>query len=165
MTCQANGRVTRMIEDRHVLEGTDDVAEAVERAGPLLAPLALAFWRMRSAFEREMGVSAGTWFTLELLDEKEGISQGEVSHRFDVDPSRITRLAQKLEREGLLRRERDPEDNRVVRMYATEEGRELLERLGEHRRRFEDRVRAAMSPEEHEELKRLLGALAEAMKG
>ena len=41
-----------------------------------------------------------------------------------MDPSRVTRTAQSLEGDGLIRRERDVEDNRVMRMYLTEEGRE-----------------------------------------
>ena len=93
--------------------------ETTEQTRLLLAPLSLAFWRMKGAFEREIGVSASTWFSLTLLAEKDGMSQGELSQSFEVDPSRVTRLAKRLEREGLLRRERDPEDNRVVRMYLT----------------------------------------------
>ena len=96
--------------------------------------------------------------------EKDGISQGELSESFEVGPSRVTRLAKKLERDGLLRRERDPEDNRVVRMYLTERGRALIEDLYERRVSFEDRVQAVLSPEELEELRRMLGMLAEAMK-
>ena len=65
----------------------------------------------------------------QAMVEKDGISQGELSERFEVGPSRVTRLAKKLERDGLLRRERDPEDNRVVRMYLTEKGRGLTENL------------------------------------
>jgi DNA-binding MarR family transcriptional regulator len=130
----------------------------------LLAPLGLTFWRMKGAFEREIGVSAGTWFSLALLSRRDGISQGELSQKFGVDPSRVTRLAKRLEGEGLLRRERDPEDNRVVRMYMTEEGRDLIGDLYEHQVRFERRIHEVLSPEEFEELRRMLGVLADAMK-
>jgi DNA-binding MarR family transcriptional regulator len=103
--------------------------------------LGLAFWRMKHAFEREVGLSAATWFLLTMLIDEEGMSQGEVSHRFEVDPSRITRLAQRLEKEGLLYRERDLEDNRVVRLHATEEGRRVIESRQERREEFEERLR------------------------
>ena len=142
----------------------EGITRTTEQAGPLLAPLGLAFWRMKGAFEREIGVSAGTWFSLELLSRKDGISQGELSQKFEVDPSRVTRLAKRLEGEGLLRRERDPEDNRVVRMYLTEEGRRLIWGLYEQRARFERRIHDTFSPEELEELRRMLGVLAEVMK-
>ena len=153
-----------MIEEEPILETTSRFVEMAEDNHPLLAPLALAFWRMKGAFEREMGVSAGTWFSLALLAREDGISQGELSQRFAVDPSRVTRLAKKLEREGLLRRKRDPEDQRVVRMYLTEKGRGLVEDLYERRVRFERRIHGVLSFEEREALRRVLGVLAEEMK-
>ena len=150
-----------MVEEEKLVETTDQSVETAQDATPLLAPLGFAFWRMKGAFEREMGVSAGTWFSLALLSKKDGISQGELSQSFEVDPSRITRLAKRLEREGLLRRERDAEDHRVVRMYLTEKGRGLIEDLSERRERFDRRIGAVLSPEELEELRRMLGVLAD----
>src|SRR5919199_6569515 len=103
---------------------------------------------MKSAFEREMGVSAGTWFSLVLLAKEEGISQGELSQRFEIDPSRVTRLAKRLEREGLVLRKRDPEDHRMVRVFLTEKGRGLVEDLSEHRVKFDRQIGSILSPEE-----------------
>jgi DNA-binding MarR family transcriptional regulator len=119
---------------------------------------------MKSAFEREMGVSAGTWFSLALLSKKDGISQGELSKTFEIDPSRVTRLAKRLEGEGLILRKRDPEDHRIVRMFLTEKGRGLVEDLSKHRVRFDRRIAAMLAPEELTELRRMLGVLAKNMK-
>ena len=151
-----------MLEERRSEETVERLARDDGSVMPLLG---LAFWRMKRAFEHEVGLGAATWFLLSMLIDEEGISQGEVSHRFEVDPSRITRLAQRLEREGLLRRERDQEDNRVVRLHATEEGRRLIESSQERREGFEDRVRREFSPEEMAEFRRALGVVARLMKG
>lgn len=151
-----------MVEEEKIVEPPGQTPETVQGTSPLLAPLGFAFWRMKGAFEREMGVSAGTWFTLALLAKEDGMSHGELSHKFEIDPSRVTRLAKRLEREGLLRRERDSEDTRVVRMYLTEKGRGLVEALSDRRERFDRRIGAVVSPEELEELRRMLGILAEA---
>ncbi len=138
----------------------------VERAGGSVVPLlGLAFWRMKHAFEVEVGLSVATWFLLAMLIDEEGISQGDVSDRFEVDPSRITRLAQRLEKEGLLRRERDPEDNRVVRLHVTEEGRRLIESRQERREGFEDRLRRGFSSEaEMAEFRRALSVVVRVME-
>jgi DNA-binding MarR family transcriptional regulator len=93
------------------------------------------------------------------------MSQGELSQRFDIDPSRVTRLTKRLEREGLLRKERDRGDKRVVRMYLTDKGRGLIEDLSDRRERFDHRVGAVLSPEELKELRRMLGALAKSAEG
>ena len=153
-----------MLDNRHSEKKGEVLAEKAASDGSLMPLLGLAFWRMKHAFEREVGLSAATWFLLTMLIDEDGISQGEVSHRFEVDPSRITRLAQRLEKEGLLRRERDPEDNRVVRLHVTEEGRRLIESRRECREGFEDRARREFSPEELAELRRALGVVARLMK-
>ena len=154
-----------VVGEEKVVELPNSPRRTGEDVGPLLAPLGFAFWRMKSAFEREMGVSAGTWFSLALLSKKDGISQGELSQKFEIDPSRVTRLAKRLEREGLILRKRDPEDQRIVRMFLTEKGKCLIEDLSEHRVRFDRQVAAMLSPEELTELRRMLGVLAENMKG
>jgi DNA-binding MarR family transcriptional regulator len=148
------------------MEGLErrQVTEANEDMDPILVPVGVAFKKMLKAFERDTGVSTGKYFVLRMLSRKDGISQGEVWNRFEVDPSRITRLAKSLEKEGLVRRERDPEDNRVVRMYLTEEGRRMSDGFSGRHERFERRVREALSEEELGELQRVLGVLIEAMK-
>ena len=99
-----------------------------------------------------------------MLSRREGLGQGEVSQRFGVDPSRLSRLGQALEEEGLIRRERDPEDNRVVRMYLTGAGRRELRELPRLKRLFRRRISGVLSEEEVGELRRMLDLLAEAMK-
>lgn len=136
----------------------------VENEDLALVPVGRTFRAMLKAFERDTGVSAPRWFVLSMVAEEDGLSQGEVCRRFGQDPSRITRLAQGLESDGLIRRGRDPGDNRVVRMYLTEEGRALVREFPGRRARFDRRVGRAMSGEQLEELRRLLGALTDAMK-
>ncbi len=139
--------------------------EASQEVHPVLPALALAFKRLVTTVERESGVGGMKWFVLTMLGRRDGISQGELTQEYEMDPSKITRTAQSLENEGLIRRERDPEDNRVVRMYLTDEGRELLRKLPEINDQLRRRVRSVLSEEEFEELRRMLGLLAEAMKG
>jgi DNA-binding MarR family transcriptional regulator len=153
-----------MLDDQHSEKKGEMLAEKAAGDGSLMPLLGLAFWRMKHAFEREVGLSAATWFLLTMLIDEDGISQGEVSHRFEVDPSRITRLAQRLEKEGLLRRERDPEDSRVVRLGATGRGRRLIESRQERREGFEERIRQEFNQEELVEFRRALGVVARLMK-
>jgi DNA-binding MarR family transcriptional regulator len=153
-----------MLDDQHSVKKGEVLAEKAGGDGSLMPLLGLAFWRMKHAFEREVGLSAATWFLLTMLIDENGISQGEVSRRFEVDPSRITRLAQRLEGEGLLRRKRDPEDHRVMRLYATEEGQLLIESRQERREGFEERVRQEFALEELAELRRALGVVNRLMK-
>lgn len=51
---------------------------------------------------------------------------GELAAAEQVRPPTITRLVQALERDGLVRRDADVEDGRLVRISATARGRRLL---------------------------------------
>ena len=142
-----------------------EVAEELDPIlAPVLAPLGLAFKRMAAIVERETGVSTRKWFALSMLGKKDGISQGDMCQRFGLDPSRLTRLSQALEREGMIRRERDPGDNRVVRVYLTEKGREKLRHLHALGEKLGRRIHGLLSDEELKELRRMLVVLAQAMK-
>lgn len=138
--------------------------EIVEAGMPMLAPLGLAFRRMTALVERETGLSAPKWFLLLMLNKHDGISQGEVSEVFEIDPSRVTRIGQAMEADGLVRRERDPEDNRVMRMYLTDQGRGVLRKLPELNALLEDRILRVLDEDEAEGLGRTLVALAEVLR-
>ena len=64
----------------------------------------------------------------------------------------------------MLARERDLQDNRVVRLRATERGRRLIEGCQDRREELEDRIRRELSEEELAEFRRLLGVVAKVMK-
>jgi DNA-binding MarR family transcriptional regulator len=138
--------------------------EVLRGVHPVLPSLALAFKRMVATIERESGVGGMKWFLLTVLGRRDGLSQGEFTQEYEMDPSRVTRTAQSLEADGLIRRERDAEDNRVMRMYLTEEGLEVLQKLPEINEQLRRRVHSVLSEEEFEELRRMLGLLAGAMK-
>src|SRR3712207_4210360 len=72
-----------MLDDRDSEKNGEMLAEKAAGDNSLMPLLGLAFWRMKHAFEREVGLSAATWFLLTMLIEEDGISQGEVSHRFE----------------------------------------------------------------------------------
>lgn len=55
-----------------------------------------------------------------------GMSQHDVARKLLVGRSNITMLLPQLEKQGLLRREGDPKDKRVMRLYLTAYGEERL---------------------------------------
>ena len=138
--------------------------EIAEKVYPVYVPTGLVLKKILWAFERDVGISPPKYFILHVLTREAGISQGEIGRLYGVDPSRITRLAKQLETGGLIERTRAPEDNRVVRMSLTSEGRRAFEMASERGEVFRNRVRSALSEEEHRELRRLLDKLTEAME-
>lgn len=80
---------------------------------------------------------------LTTLATLEGVSQ----------PS-MTQLIQRMERQGLLERHRDPDDGRAVLIGVTEEGQELFRARKRHRRARLDELMAGLPAEDRETLLR-----------
>jgi len=68
----------------------------------------------------------------------------------------VTKMLQRLERAGLLRRERDPDNHRLWRVYLTERGRGLQRPVRDLRRQVERRLLTGLSDEDRERLVALL---------
>jgi DNA-binding MarR family transcriptional regulator len=56
------------------------------------------------------------------LVRTEGVTLAELARRTMVAPTVITGIVDRLERQGLIRREADPHDRRVNRLVLTEDG-------------------------------------------
>ena len=63
-------------------------------------------------------------FCCVLIERKPGLSQRELADRFHIKPATVTIMLQRMEKSGLIRREPDPNDQRVQRLFVTESGME-----------------------------------------
>lgn len=64
---------------------------------------------------------------LEALYHVGSMAQGQVSGKILKSTSNLTTVIDNLERDGLVRRQRDAEDRRVIRIHLTEAGRQKIE--------------------------------------
>lgn len=72
------------------------------------------------------GISAPQLSALSVIVYGGPLTLGELATAEQVRPPTITRLVSTLEGEGLVVRERDPDDRRVVRVRATSRGAQVL---------------------------------------
>jgi DNA-binding MarR family transcriptional regulator len=84
----------------------------------------------------ESGVTAPHLSALSVLVFAGPRTLGELAEAEQVRPPSITRIVRNLEAEGLVEREPDAADRRVVRVRATARGRKMLE--AGRRRRISD---------------------------
>jgi DNA-binding MarR family transcriptional regulator len=75
-----------------------------------------------------LGLTYPQYLAMMVLWEKDGLTVGEISNRLLTDPGSLTPLLKRLEAEGLLSRTRSREDERVVIVELTEQGRALQEK-------------------------------------
>ena len=104
-------------------------------------------------------VSASEARALVELVSARGIAQGELAGLLALDKSTVSRLAAGLERKGWIRRGRDDENQRYVRLYLTPQGREVAARLWQAWQSRQARILAALSADERAGLSAGLGGL------
>lgn len=75
----------------------------------------------------ELGLTYPQYLAMLVLWEQDALTVGEISHRLLTDPGSLTPLLKRLEAEGLLKRTRSREDERVVIVELTDSGRALQE--------------------------------------
>ena len=90
---------------------------------------------------------------------EQGLPTLEIGERMVEHAPGVTRLLDRLEVKGLVRRQRCPEDRRQVLCWLTPAGAELVERLDEPVDSADAEAVAMLAPEEQERLLRLLDAV------
>jgi DNA-binding MarR family transcriptional regulator len=76
--------------------------------------------------ERQSGVTGAQLWALQELLERPGLRVGELSNLMALHQSTVSNMVDRLESAGLARKERTAADQRVVRLYLTDKGAELL---------------------------------------
>ena len=106
-------------------------------------------------FEK-MGVHPGQIPMLGCLIEKDGQSQRELAHWLSVRPSTIAVTIKRMEKTGLVSRSQDPADLRITRIFICEKGREVFAAARKILDGIDQEFFADFSPEEMDEIHRLL---------
>ncbi len=67
----------------------------------------------------EHGLTTTQWGVLACLWREDGLTQNEVSRRTGIDAATLTEMLKRMAARRLVRRERDPDNNRYQRVYLT----------------------------------------------
>jgi homoprotocatechuate degradation regulator HpaR len=78
---------------------------------------------------REHGLSDQQWRVLRVLGEHGTVETGRVAREAYILGPSLTGVLARMERDGLIRRERDPADQRRTVVQATPKGVKMVERL------------------------------------
>jgi DNA-binding MarR family transcriptional regulator len=123
-----------------------------------------ALQRRSKRMQKELGITAPQRLVLRIVGRFPGMPAGELATLLHLDPSTLSGILKRLERDGWLRRRDDPRDGRRALLGLTERGRELD---GESSGTVEDAVRAtldALSPHELATVRRVLKVLAQRLE-
>lgn len=98
------------------------------------------------------GLYQGQANLLLLIYQNDGSYQRDLAEQLDVRPSSMTEMLLKLEQKNLIVRKQDDKDQRVMRIYLTEEGRKEAEELADNKDNFAESFFRALTDDEQEEL-------------
>ena len=126
---------------------------------PLPRVIAFTAKAIRAYFEdalAEAGASLATWVVLSGIDRGRWDNQRGLARDLRIEGATLTRHLDRMERDGLIVRTRDPRDRRQVRAELTAAGRGLHDTLKAIAAKTGRRACDGLSGDEQQMLRRLL---------
>lgn len=110
---------------------------------------------------RQCGLTRIGWCILLAVEEEGKRNPSDIAKFVGIDRTATSRALRQLEADGLIRREMGREDRRTTEVSVTEKGRDCVQRTLPLCQSAMTHFHAKMSETELDELKRLLGKLAD----
>jgi DNA-binding MarR family transcriptional regulator len=123
----------------------------------LLAQFAQSYRAVSDAFMDRIDMHRTQAIVLYRLFVQDGMTQSEIAQQLAVQGATITDILQRMEEVGYVSRRRDPEDNRLVRVYLTDMGREKMRFIMEQFYKLESAVFSGFEEDERAQLRQYLG--------
>jgi DNA-binding MarR family transcriptional regulator len=109
----------------------------------------------------KIGMYRGQPHVIDLLHEQDGLTHTELAEQLEVTPATVTKMIQRMEKAGFLRRKPDPDDQRVSRVYLTKAGRAVRLKLQAFQQQMDRDSFRGFSEEERTVLRGFLQRLRE----
>lgn len=85
--------------------------------------------RLTKGMAQEFGLTGPQLTVIKLLESFDNLSLSSLSERIRAQNSTVTGIIDRMEREGLVRRERSTVDRRVVHIKLSEKGQKLAKQI------------------------------------
>lgn len=108
-----------------------DYREAMKLSNQLCFPLYAASRCVVSLYTpylKELDLTYTQYIVFLVLWEKDGITVGEIGNRLMLDNGTLSPLLKKMQQSGYIERTRSKDDDRIVLITLTDEGKALQER-------------------------------------
>jgi DNA-binding MarR family transcriptional regulator len=125
----------------------------------LLARASYAVYKEFDAQVRKAGLSSLEWRVLATLHGSDGMSIGELAREVLAQQPTLTKLIQRMSKDGLVERLSDESDGRKTLVAATPAGRKLVGGLLAHAKAHEEGLLGQFNAEEVRALKKVLHTL------
>lgn len=107
---------------------------------------------------RPLGLTALQYTALSVLDRRGGLSSAQLARRSFLRPQTMHEMVLALEERGLIAREHDPHNRRVLLASLTRRGRDLLKQCEPAVLAIEEQMLSSLSPGQREMFRESLDA-------
>jgi len=115
--------------------------------------------RVTKEMAREVGLTGPQLTVIKLLDSFGDLSLSNLSERIRAQNSTVTGIIDRMEREGLVRRERSASDRRVVYIRLSEKGHKLAQKIEVEPMQLFTKALVELSAADLKDFVRILGKL------
>ena len=132
----------------------------MKKINDLLYQLHLTDQMITQLFEKQLGISLTRYQILQFLLQQSPCNQIAVQEKLQIDQAALTRHFKILEKEGLVKRSRNPENQREVLVEVTDFAREqLVTNSPQQHINVKNQMESVLTKGEREEFSRLLEKL------
>jgi DNA-binding MarR family transcriptional regulator len=146
------------------LTGSSNPSRTEESLGKLLKRSEQALLRAKSAAVKAVGLTLPQYVALAELAERPGITSAELARACLVSPQAMMVVLKAIEEQGMVERTQHPRHQTVLETHLTSVGREALSEAHKRAKPIERRIVRALSDNEIESLRSLLGRCIEAVE-
>ena len=130
--------------------------EITETLGYLIVQICRAHRNKAQELLAEIELHTGQEFLLMSLYREDGCTQTKLAESMCVQPATLTKMLNRLEKNGLVVRRQDLDDQRVSRVHLTQEGQDIQNPIAQAWQTLDEASFANLSLEERVLLRRLL---------
>lgn len=127
-----------------------------DHPGIMLKQIARLYEQVANACLKPLGITHAQSVILIRLWENEGFNQAELSKSASLDQSTVVRLLDRMEKDELIIRKKNPDDRRVFNFYLTTKSKKICQHLAEYSQTMTDIAHESFSENEFKQLKKLL---------
>jgi DNA-binding MarR family transcriptional regulator len=101
-------------------------------------------------YHKRFGISIAEWRVVAHLAQSEKVSIREVFRKVEMDKSKVSRAAARLEKSGYVLKEINPSDRRLIELSLTVKGRAMANEIGPMGLAFEADLLNALPKEDRD---------------
>jgi DNA-binding MarR family transcriptional regulator len=100
----------------------------------------------------EVGLFRGQGMLLKYLAKFDGLTHSEIAEKLEISPAAVTKVIKRLEEQNYLKRQSDPKDERISRIFMQPEGLQTIEKIHKNFQQLDEATFEGFSDEELEQL-------------